>query len=203
MIQTTPGKVYANIDLGPLTTIFRFKLVIIATNWIFQGLLYADKTERIFKISLDLLVTIVLFLSLPHSPFIMRLLTAFLISHSCNWIFNGQIFALLKNFNYVNNDPQRIIEYANGIKIRAFKESSIDYLAVYGSLSRSEIKPTSDLDLRIVRKNGVMNGLNACIFATKERSRAFFNRFPLDVYVVDGNYHLLKLRHDEKPIILS
>lgn len=196
------GKTYANIDIGFLTPIFKFKIIVIFTNWMFQGLLYADRTERAFKIILDTALTIALYFTIPIPNVISRIFLAFLMSHTLNWIFNGQLFALAKNFGIVHNDPQRIIDYANAIKIRASRERSIDCVAVYGSLSREEIKTTSDLDVRIIRKSGFINGFRACMFGLMERSRALFNRFPLDMFIVDGTDHLLKMRADEAPQIL-
>lgn len=196
-------KIYANINLGPLTPIFRFKIVIIFTNWLFQGILYADKTEKIFKLLLDFTLTIILyFFLIQFSNAYLRLITSLIMSHTLLFIFNGQLFALAKNFNIVYNEPQRIIDYANGLKDRVSKEKSVNCLVVYGSLVRGEIKPTSDLDIRVIRKSGTLNGFRACIFGLKERSRALFYRFPLDMYVIDGPNHLLKMRQDEIPKIL-
>lgn len=198
----TEKKTYAHIDVGPLTPMFRFKVVIILTNWLFQGLLYADKTERFFKMCLDLGATATIFIMLPSFNIIPRFLIAFFVSHTLNWTFNGQIFALAKNFDIVNNNPQKIIDYANEIKERASREKSIDCVLVYGSLVRGEIKSTSDLDMRVIRRPGFTNGIRACIFGLMERRRALFNKFPLDFYVIDGTEHLIKMRSDEKPLIL-
>lgn len=195
-------KIYANINLGPLTPIFRFKIIIIFTNWLFQGILYADKTEKIFKLCLDMTFAFLLYELAFGSNNPNNLLVAFLISHTFNWIFNGQLFALAKNFGIVHNDPEKIINYAYGVKDRASREKSISSVVLYGSLVRKEIKSTSDLDLRIIRKGGLLNGLRACIFGFKERSRALFYRFPLDMYVIDSSKHLLKMRSDENPVIL-
>lgn len=195
-------KIYANVSLGPLTPIFRFKVVIILTNWLFQGILYADKTEKIFKLCLDAIFTFIIYKIVLGLGIHISLLEAFLISHTFNWIFNGQLFALAKNFGIVHNDPEKIIDYAYGIKERASGEKSINSVIVYGSLVRSEIKSTSDLDLRIIRKKGLLNGLRASVFGFKERSRALFHQFPLDMYVVDSPKHLLKMRSDEEPLVL-
>lgn len=195
-------KIYANINLGPLTPIFRFKIIVILTNWLFQGILYADKTEKIFKLCFDVVFALLLYELAFGSKNHINLLVAFLISHTLNWIFNGQLFALSKNFGIVHNDPKKIINYAYGIKDRASREKSINSVVLYGSLVREEIKSTSDLDLRIIRKNGLFNGLRACIFGFRERSRALFYRFPLDMYVIDNPKHLLKMRSDENPMIL-
>jgi predicted nucleotidyltransferase len=196
-------KIYANINLGPLTPIFRFKVVIILTNWLFQGILYADKTEKAFKILLDgVLATVLCFFLIPSSNAYSGLIISLIVSHTVLFIFNGQLFALAKNFNIVYNEPQRIIDYAYGLKERTSKERSINCLVVYGSLVRGEIKPTSDLDVRVIRKSGIINGFRACIFGLKERSRALLHRFPLDMYVIDDPNHLLKMRQDEIPKIL-
>ena len=194
-------KTYANVNIGCLTPIFRFKIVVILTNWVFQGLLYADRTEKAFKISLDLMLAALLFSAISY-PIIIRLLIAFLISHTFNWMFNGQLVALAKNFGIIHNEPQKFVDYANGIKMRASIERSVNCVAVYGSLSRKDIKSTSDLDIRIIRKSGVINGLRACMFGLKERSRALIELFPLDLYIVDSVEHFNKMRQDEKPIIL-
>lgn len=195
-------KIYSNIDIGFLTPIFRLKIVVIITNWIFQGLLYADRTEKTFKITFDLLLTALLFLIIPNSDLVIGLTTSFFISHSFNWIFNGQLFALAKNFRLVHNEPERIIKYADGIKNRASNNKSINCVAVYGSLVRGEIKSTSDLDMRIIRNPGILNGFYACIFGFKERFRALVSRFPLDLYVIDSPKHLLKMSSNEVPEIL-
>lgn len=196
------NKIYANIDIGMLTPLFRFRLVAILLNWVFQGLLYADNTERAFKICLDFVLAVIAFMYLPNLKINIHLIDAFLISHTFCWLFNGQLFALLKNFNMVYNSPQRIIDYADGIKRRASKEKSINCVAVYGSLTRGEMSPQSDLDIRIIRMPGIINGIRACLFGFSERSRALINRFPLDLYVIDNKSHLLKMRKDETPIIL-
>jgi predicted nucleotidyltransferase len=197
------GKTYANINIGFLTPIFRFKLVIILTNWIFQGLLYSDRTERVFKILLDTFITLVL-LSIIHFPDnnYLKFFISFLISHTLLFVFNGQLFALAKNFDLISNEPERMIDYADGLKMRASKEKSISCVLVYGSLVRGEINPTSDLDIRIIRKVGILNGFRACMFGLYERSRALLYKFPLDLYVIDSTKHLLKMRTDEKPILL-
>jgi hypothetical protein len=188
------------VDIHP---IFRFKIVIILTNWLFQGILYADQTEKAFKILLDLVLTTVLYSFLvSFSNVYLDIMISLIMSHTILFVLNGQLFVLARNFDIVYNDPQRIIDYANGLKKRASKEKSINCVVVYGSLVRGEIKPTSDLDVRIIRKSGIFNGFGACVFGLKERSRALFSRFPLDMYVIDSPNHLLKMRRDETPKIL-
>jgi predicted nucleotidyltransferase len=162
-----------------------------------------DRTEKILKLSLTLFPAILMFFLFNYYyPMTFSIVISFIIAHTLNWIFNGHLFGLVRNFGIVYNEPQIIIDYANEIKIRVSKEKSIDCVAVYGSLSRDEIKPTSDLDVRIIRKPGITNGLRACMFGLIERSRALFDKFPIDLFVVDSTEHLKKMRDDEKPQIL-
>ena len=65
---------------------------------------------------------------------------------------------------------------------------------------RGEWKETSDLDMRLVRRPGVRNGLRACWFVMKERTRANMRRFPLDVFLLDDFSRLDRLRHDEQAL---
>jgi hypothetical protein len=51
-----------------------------------------------------------------------------------------KLFALAKNFGIIHNEPERIINYANGIKHRSSKEKSINCVILYGSLSKRRDK---------------------------------------------------------------
>ncbi|MEK7324059.1 MAG: hypothetical protein AAB217_02235, partial [Chloroflexota bacterium] len=62
--------------------------------------------------------------------------------------------------------------------------------------------PASDLDVRLVRHPGAINALRACLLVLRERARATFRRFPLDIYVLDSGAGLSKLRPDEPPRVL-
>jgi predicted nucleotidyltransferase len=88
------------------------------------------------------------------------------------------------------------------LKYRAERETSIQLIAIYGSMSRKELSESSDLDVRILRKKGFLNGLKACLFGSFERTRSLFNKFPLDLYVIDSKDHLSKTREDETAIVI-
>jgi len=177
--------------------------ILIFSSWLFQGILYMDVTEKIFKFFIDILLFVPLYgicRYLVDTP--INVITAAILAHTLNWIFNGQIFVLLKNLGLTKIRHEQVIKYLDNLRKRIPQERSILAAAVFGSLSRNELKITSDLDIRIIRKKGIINGLRACLFALLERSRAFFNRFPLDIYVLDKTESLMKLRIDEAPIIL-
>jgi len=172
------------------------------TSWLFQGIIYMDSTERNFKILFDILIFLPLFVMLYQYFNIISIILAIIIAHTINWIFNGQIFVLLKNLNLMNTSPESFVIYLESFKKRVEKENSIIAAAAFGSLSREKLKNTSDLDIRIIRKPGFINGINACIFILKERTKSFFCFFPLDIYVLDDidmiNIHI----NNENPIVI-
>lgn len=195
---------YVKTSIPFINKLFRFKIFIILANWTFQGMLYADKTERSFRLLLDAVMIIILstiFINLISNVYVVLILS-FFVAHTINWIFNGQLFVLGRYIGIKPNKQDEFCKYAKQLTNRAQRKKGIDSIALYGSTSRKQLSKSSDLDVRIIRKTGILNGLNACWFALLERSRAFFNRFPLDVYVLDSTDKLGKIRKDEKPIIL-
>ena len=144
---------------------------------------------------------IFLFLILDHFIVVyVALILSILIAHTINWILNGHIFALFKTFGKVKTKPEQFKRYINDLKEKSSNENSVFLVATIGSISTKKIKETSDIDIRIVRKKGFLNGLKSCIFTMKERSIAFFNKFPLDIYLLDDADELNKLKED--PILI-
>jgi hypothetical protein len=176
----------------------------IAMHWAFQSLLYMDPTERRFKLCLDILITAVLGILLDiWLPALAAWITAFLVAHTLNFLFNGQLWGILKHYGFVKQTREQFTRYVQDLDQRAQRELSIQYIVAYGSLSRREWSVSSDLDARIVRYPGLINGLRASWFLLRERSRALFKRFPLDVYIVDSENSLKRLRPDEIAVPLS
>lgn len=197
-------KGYVDTSIPLINALLKFKIFIILTNWTFQGMLYADKTERSFRLLLDAIMIIILyslFVNIIEETYI-NLIFSFILSHTINWVFNGQLFVLGRYIGIKPNKQDEFYEYSTKIKNRVQREKSIDCVLVYGSLVRREIKSTSDLDMRIIRKSGFVNGIRACFFGMMERSRALFNKFPLDLYVIDSTKHLMKMRFDEMPEVI-
>lgn len=173
------------------------------SSWLFQGVLYMDTTERIFKILLDILFFIPLYLVFRvYFYSSSSTLMAVMLSHTLNWIFNGQIFVLLGNLRLIKIEPERFSEYLDNLRKRISKEKSVLAAAAFGSLSRGELTETSDLDIRIIRNKGFINGLRACFFVLIERSRTFFSKFPLDIYVLDNVNMIPRHIRNEEPIVI-
>lgn len=197
-------KGYVSTSIPLINALFKFKIFIILSNWIFQGMLYADKTERLFRLLLDGIMTLFFYVILINfiSSGYIALIFAFLIAHTFNWIFNGQLFVLGRYIGIKPNKHNDFTNYIEKLKYKVGKNKSIQLVVVYGSMSRKELKESSDLDVRIVRKTGIINGFRACFFGFSERKNALLNRFPLDLYIVDSINPLSKMRFDEVPIII-
>jgi hypothetical protein len=87
--------------------------------------------------------------------------------------------------------------YVEGLAARIGREPAITAAIACGSVVRGEWHEAADLDLRLLRAPGTLNGLRSCWFLLAERTRALFACFPLDAYVLDHEASLSKLREDE------
>jgi len=98
--------------------VIRF-IVLTASSWIFQGVLYMDRTEKTFKIVTELII-LIFSIALLHG--ILSIINAIIISlifcHTMNWIFNGQIFVVLKNLKMVMNPPECFSRYVEDLTER-------------------------------------------------------------------------------------
>jgi hypothetical protein len=193
---------YYNVSqLAILRPLLRHPIIALGVHWFFQGILYMESTERLFKIGVEVIL-IGVFLSLflvGGLSLIWAAVVAVGVAHTLNFLFNGQIWVVLKHFGLVMHSREKFDEYLDQLSEKIRTESSIGYAAFYGSLVREEWSSTSDLDIRLVRKSGVINGLRACGFVLRERTRACLNKFPLDIYVLDSSERLAEMRADEPP----
>ena len=195
--------IYAVSEVRLFRPFLNRKLPAILVHWLFQGLLYMDATERAFKLSIDLALTALFSVVLVQwLPWYTSVGVSLLLAHTINYLCNAQIYVVLKHFGDVRYTWEEVEAYIKGLKERIVNEPGIRYAAAYGSLARGEMKPTSDLDVRLVRGPGFINGVRACWFVLRERSRAFWRRFPLDIYVLDSPQPLQWLRPDEPGIVL-
>jgi predicted nucleotidyltransferase len=174
-----------------------------AMHWAFQNMLNMDLTELSFKIMIDILLTLIF--SLLFSiwlPLLAAIVLGVLLAHTLNFLFNGQIFVVLKHFGDVTHELSEFEQYIEAITNRLHKEPSIRWAAIYGSMTRGEIKTTSDLDIRLIRYPGLVNGIRACWFILLERTRAHLKRFPIDILMLDSPRLLKRLRSDEPPLVI-
>lgn len=203
MAPLKPGIGYAKTNSKILQRLYRHPPIALASHWAFQSIFYLDPTERLFKIALDIVMTV--FMALPLSIWFSWWISwsiAFFIAHTLNFLLNGHLWGLLKHYGIVHCIPTSFKGYADGIVGRAATMPAVKYVVAYGSLAREEWSSTSDLDARVIRYPGRLNGLRACWFLVGERTRALLAGFPLDMYLLDDERSLQKLEADERPVYL-
>jgi hypothetical protein len=173
----------------------------ILSNWVFQGMLYMNPIEILYKLALDIVMTlaIVQFLLDPSIP--VQWIYAWLIAHTLNWIINGQPVALLMHIDIGKNNPRKFISYIEGLEKRIKGKPFLAASASYGSLSVGGYKPTSDIDIRVILKRGLVARLRAAHFCFIERFRAFVFAFPLDLYAFTLEEVQRKMNPKEPPIV--
>jgi len=188
--------------------LLRHKSAAVAIHWLFQGILQMDATERAWKAALDaILAGAIFFLFCWLKPMrlaqVYKAALALLAAHTINFLLNAHFWVVLKHFGSVSNDWTTYQAELMRLRQRIAAEPYIRFAAAYGSLARAQWSPHSDLDLRLVRAPGLNSALHVCWFATRERARAFFRRFPLDVYVLDQHASLANMAESACPVILG
>lgn len=179
-------------------------IVLLCSSFIVQGTVYMDDTERWFKFTTDFVLSVLFYVPTSWmSDKRRRIATAMFSAHLTNYLLNGQLCAVLKKFDLILTSSAEFDDWLRLLSRQTQTHSSIAAAAAYGSLSRGTLQNTSDLDVRVIRYPGVLNGIRACIFIAELRLRALLDRFPLDIYVLDDFDSLAEMRDDESPIVLS
>ena len=179
---------YGRFSQHQLRHIFAHPSSALLSHWCFQSLFYMHPTERRFKLGLDLGLTLMFGVALMHIvPGWQAWVFAWVIAHTLNGCCNGHMWGVLKHF-YPTGQTALTFDYYRSLLItRITQQSCIAESVVIGSSASHAWTAYSDLDIRLMRRAGWINGLRACWFATKERTRAFIQRFPLDLYIFDPN----------------
>lgn len=193
-------KVYGGFKSKLMSWLASHLLVGVAMHWTMQGMLYADPTERRFKLFLDALLTMLGgLIARIWWPSKFAWPVAFLLAHTVNFFSNAQLCTLLRSYGFCNPTSDKIEGYADALRKRVEQEPAIEALVICGSREGESWKLGSDLDARLIRHPGLINGLRAAWFLLRERSRALIDWFPLDIYLFDSEASLKsKLRLDEQ-----
>lgn len=178
------------------------------SQWIHQGFTYLDRTEMFYRVIWEI-VPDVAFFSLFYFTGMMgmwpSIIVSILLVHTLNWVFNFNFWTgidfSIPNFKNMGND--RTKEYLRKVQERMNRHDCISGCMLYGSLSRGVWGPKSDLDMRIFRRPGLLNGFKAYWWTFIERLIAVRYLNPMDLYLADDVKFLTRLRNDEYPIFLK
>lgn len=183
------------------------KTIVIVKNWLHQGFTYLDKTELFYRVVWELVPFSLCAWGISYTglPLWANLLISFIVSHTLNWAFNDNIWTCIQ-FTYpwvLNPGNEKTLAYLEDLERRFVNYNCVTGVMIYGSLSRGVWHDKSDLDIRIMRKPGLWNGLKCYVLVHIERIRAFYYKQPLDMYMADSVKFLDLMRDDEFPIFLK
>lgn len=178
-------------------------------GWVLQILHSTDRTERCIRIFTEVLLIAAVWFLFGRISIIsetnLSLLWAFILVHSMSWYFVGNFWVyMLDSFLWVHNPGiNGVLEYINFVRRVFVKNDSCNAVLVYGSMCRGAFHGRSDLDLRIIRKPGLLVGLMAIFVGFAVRAVGAIKKVPVDLQVVDSLDFLNKqMRADEHPIIV-
>lgn len=173
--------------------------MLVVSNWTFQSMLHLDLTEKVYKTSFTIFFTITIFFFL-RIPFI----CAFLIGHTINWLVNNNFYAIFIHRMMISKlSKGALFEYSQSLSERLTYADWVLYAASFGSICRGGLKDSSDLDISIVRKTGIINGIKGLWFVLKEKKIADYNKIPLELYLNDRPESSIKKFGAEKnPVII-
>lgn len=178
-------------------------------GWVLQIIHSTDTTERWVRICLEMLLIALLWGGLDYfmvfEARFANLFSAIVIVHSLSWYFVGNFWVyMLDSFLWVKNPGmEEVVKYVEFVRRVFLRAGSVDAILIYGSMCRRMFHGRSDLDLRVVRSPGMINGIWAVLVGILVRIPASLRRIPVDLQVVDSMRFLDKqMREEEHPIIV-
>lgn len=179
---------------GIIYKILNFKSMVFLSNIIFQGIRYMSIGEKLYKISISLL------LSLPFYFLFKNIYISLIVGHLLNYILNGQFYVV---FRYLSS--KRTMSYEDLINYvvlinKLIKIFSPKDILIIGSFARGKMSKSSDLDIRLYHDTSFFNSLKAYFMATLLRLFGLFMRFPIDIFCFSNLQFLDKVSAKEIPV---
>lgn len=181
----------------------------IPVGWVLQILHSTDRTERWIRILTEIAAVLILVGLLCLQEWCTSVFAAvagsMIAVHSVSWLLIGNFWVyMLDSFQRVGNPGiEEVMRFVDTCRDVFLATDSSDAILIYGSMCRSMFHNRSDLDLRVLRRPGVWNGLKAVYSAMYVKAIAFFRLVPVDLQVVDSMAFLYnQMRDDEHPIVV-
>ncbi len=179
--------------------------VILAVNWVMQGMRGMQRRELAFRLLLEGLATLLLLPVLRSAgvaaPTAFGLALA--IAHTANFLFNGQFWVCLRYASFWGRDPAVPDAFLAATVARLRRRTWLHEAFCIGSAAAGGITGRrSDIDLRLVFPPGLAGWLRTNLLLLELRLRAFFAAVPLDLYGYDDLAPLARFREDEPVLLL-
>lgn len=188
---------YCKIENGVLGRLYSYFFFALFSHWLIQSFFYMDKYEKSLKVAIELLIFFHLLILFQNSWSVRSIALIIFTTHTINFILNNHFWGLAKHYGLCEREPDLLDRYAQTLSQRLIRNNCILSAYIYGSNVRGELKKGSDLDIRVIRKKGLMVAILSSLLIARERFFAFIMRIPLDIYVFS-----VMPKMAEKPIAL-
>jgi predicted nucleotidyltransferase len=179
---------------GIIYKILNFRISVLLSNLIFQGIRYMSSGEKIYKISLTLIFGSIFYLPTRN------IFISILFGHILNYILNGQFYVV---FRYLSSKSTMSLDDLTNYVVlinKLIKIFSPKDVLIIGSFARGSMSKTSDLDIRLYHDGTFLNSLKAYFMATLLRLFGLFMRFPIDIFCFSDLRFLEKISKKEIPV---
>jgi predicted nucleotidyltransferase len=184
------------------------KWILVITNWCFQGILHADRTEKLYKILFSVFGSILtgIFLNSFFKIDIYALISlSFFLGHTLNWIVNCNFSGLIIHRLMISSVTKgQLFDYLYVLEDKLKGKKWVLYCGSFGSICRGKLKDSSDIDISIVRRPGLRNAMASIMFSVKEKKFADFKKIPLEIYISDSPENSIKrFKGENNPVVIS
>jgi hypothetical protein len=133
-----------------------------------------------------------------------KVVIAIALAHTLNWLINSHFWDFGRFIGITRTSPGRFFPYIKKIMYRIIKTKAVHAVIVIGGISRNAgFRETSDVDMIFIKEKGIINTINAVVIAVRERTMAFFLKFPLHLELYDSVESMKQFRSDELPVLLK
>lgn len=172
-------------------------------SWALQAIHVLDKSERIFRVLLELfLVIIIVALSLIGLWPLWLSFVLVILLHTLFWLFDSTWLVGFREVytGFKGKGILSVIEFVE-YSLKELKEcDNVCVIAIYGSICRHRYHDRSDFDFRILQSK---QSPRLYFKAIKLRAIAIWKfKIPIDLKIVDSQEYLKhEMREDEHPIL--
>ena len=180
------------------------------TNWLMQGILHADKSERIYKIFFTLCITTIICLVYffnNDNVSLVDICISFISAHTLNWAINCNFFVLLIHRTRIKKiSKHKLFNHLKFIRKKFSKSKNNDwvlYCVSHGGICNGTMNEHSDIDICIIRKPGFINFIRSIFFYVIEKKIADYKGIPLDIFICDSPENCLKRSgYQDNPVVI-
>jgi hypothetical protein len=207
MSKPKPKAFPINPQAPQLAALMQSCLVIIAINWLFQGVRGMDRRELAFRGLLFLALTAGFAAALGAAGLGAPWATTLgaLLAHSFNFTFNGQVWVCFRYCHFWRRAPAALDAWLANTAFMLRGLPWLDEALCIGSQgaglgARSD---RADIDLRLITPQGMGGWWRCNWLLLRLRSEAFLRLIPLDAYAYDAPSSLLRFRQDEPLLVIK